>query len=79
MRSQGEVDRLWTKLGDGGKEGPCGWLKDKFGVSWQIVPTLLEQLINDPDPGKVQRVMTAMFGMSRIDTAELQRAADAQV
>jgi predicted 3-demethylubiquinone-9 3-methyltransferase (glyoxalase superfamily) len=48
-------------------------------VSWQIVPTLLEQLINDPDPGKVQRVMTAMFGMSRIDTAELQRAADAQV
>jgi predicted 3-demethylubiquinone-9 3-methyltransferase (glyoxalase superfamily) len=77
--SQREVDRLWTKLGDGGKDGPCGWLKDKFGVSWQIVPTLLEQLINDPDPGKVQRVMTAMFGMSRIDTAELQRAADAQV
>jgi predicted 3-demethylubiquinone-9 3-methyltransferase (glyoxalase superfamily) len=75
--SQDEVDEFWTRLSDGGEEGPCGWLKDRYGVSWQIVPTVLEQLILDPDPEKSQRVMTAMLGMGKIDVAELQRAADA--
>jgi predicted 3-demethylubiquinone-9 3-methyltransferase (glyoxalase superfamily) len=74
--SQEEVDRLWAQLSDGGQEGPCGWLKDRFGVSWQIVPVLLDQLIRDPDTEKAQRVMTAMLGMGKIDCAALQRAAD---
>jgi predicted 3-demethylubiquinone-9 3-methyltransferase (glyoxalase superfamily) len=74
--SQEEVDELWAKLSDGGAEGPCGWLKDRFGVSWQIVPRLLDELIRDPDVEKGQRVMKAMLGMGKIDTAELQRAAD---
>ena len=73
--SQEEVDELWTKLSDGGAEGPCGWLKDKFGVSWQIVPTVLDELIRDPDPEKSQRVMKAMLGMGKLDIAELERAA----
>ena len=75
--SQAEIDDFWAKLSDGGSEGPCGWLKDKFGVSWQIVPVMLDQLISDPDKEKAQRVMKAMLGMKKIDCAELQRAADA--
>jgi predicted 3-demethylubiquinone-9 3-methyltransferase (glyoxalase superfamily) len=55
--SQEEVDTLWEKLSEGGEEGPCGWLKDKFGLSWQIIPTALGQMLNDPDPEKAQRVM----------------------
>ncbi len=74
--SQEEVDEFWTKLSDGGEEGPCGWLKDKYGVSWQIVPTVLDELISDPDPEKSQRALKAMFGMKKIDIAELQQAAD---
>ena len=74
--SQEEIDRFWAKLSDGGEEGPCGWLKDKFGVSWQIIPILLDELIRDPDVEKAQRVMKAMLGMRKIDCAELQRAAD---
>ncbi|MGH8984085.1 MAG: VOC family protein [Acidimicrobiia bacterium] len=74
--SQEEVDRFWAKLSDGGQEGPCGWLKDRFGVSWQIVPVLLDELIRDPDAQKAQRAMTAMLGMGKIDCAELRRAAD---
>jgi predicted 3-demethylubiquinone-9 3-methyltransferase (glyoxalase superfamily) len=74
--SQEEVDAFWTKLSQGGQEGPCGWLKDKYGVSWQVIPTLLDELIRDPDPEKSQRVMKAMLAMTRIDTAELQRVAD---
>ncbi len=74
--SQEEVDEFWTKLSDGGEEGPCGWLKDKYGVSWQIVPTVLEELIRDPDPEKSQRAMKAMLGMRKIDIAQLQHAAD---
>jgi len=58
---------LWAKLGEGGQEGPCGWLKDKFGVSWQIVPRTLTDLLSDPDPAKAERVMRAMFGMKKID------------
>jgi predicted 3-demethylubiquinone-9 3-methyltransferase (glyoxalase superfamily) len=75
--SQAEVDEYWAKLSEGGQEGPCGWLKDKFGLSWQIVPTLLDDLIRDPDDAKAQRVMKAMLSMGKLDAAELQRAADA--
>jgi predicted 3-demethylubiquinone-9 3-methyltransferase (glyoxalase superfamily) len=74
--SQDEIDNFWAKLSDGGEEGPCGWLKDKFGVSWQIVPTILEELIADPDVERGQRAMKAMLGMKKLDIAELQRAAD---
>jgi predicted 3-demethylubiquinone-9 3-methyltransferase (glyoxalase superfamily) len=73
--SQDEVDDFWTKLGEGGDEGPCGWLSDKFGVSWQIVPTILEDLITDPDTEKAQRAMKAMLGMKKLDVAELERSA----
>jgi predicted 3-demethylubiquinone-9 3-methyltransferase (glyoxalase superfamily) len=66
--SQEEVDRLWAKLTeDGGEEGPCGWLKDKYGVSWQIVPTKLPELLADPDPVKAQRVMEVMMGMKKLE------------
>jgi predicted 3-demethylubiquinone-9 3-methyltransferase (glyoxalase superfamily) len=75
-QSQEEVDELWEKLCDGGEPGPCGWLKDKFGVSWQIVPTALHELIGDPDPERSQRAMKAMLGMGKIDIAEVQRAAE---
>ncbi|MDQ6797912.1 MAG: VOC family protein [Actinomycetota bacterium] len=75
--SQDEIDAFWAKLTDGGEEGPCGWLKDRYGVSWQIVPTILDQLIADPDPGTSERAMKAMLGMSKLDIAELKRAGDA--
>ena len=73
-KSQAEVDNLWEKLTEGGEEGPCGWLKDLYGVSWQIVPTVLGELLGDKDPEKSQRVMQAMFQMKKLDTAGLQRA-----
>jgi predicted 3-demethylubiquinone-9 3-methyltransferase (glyoxalase superfamily) len=73
--TQEEVDYLWDKLtADGGEPGQCAWLKDKFGVSWQIVPTALPRLMSDPDPAKSQAVMQAMLKMSKIDIAGLQRA-----
>src|SRR5438093_6012963 len=72
---QEEVDAFWNKLSEGGEEGPCGWLKDKFGLSWQIVPTALPELLGDPDREKAQRVMGAMLKMKKIDIAELERAA----
>ena len=73
--TQGEVDELWSKLtADGGEEGPCGWLKDKFGLSWQIIPTTLGELLSDPDPVKAQNVMQAMFQMKKIDIAKLKQA-----
>ena len=72
--SQEEIDDYWTKLSEGGEEGPCGWLKDKFGVSWQIIPTVLDELVNNPDPAVSQPAMAAMLGMKKIDIAELQRA-----
>ena len=75
---QAEVDRLWTTLtADGGSEGQCGWLKDKFGLSWQIVPRGMEALISDPDPARSSRAMQAMMTMRKIDLAAIQRAADA--
>ena len=71
--SQDEIDEFWTKLSEGGEEGPCGWLKDKFGVSWQIVPTALGKLLSDPDKEKSGRVMEAMLRMKKLDVAELQQ------
>lgn len=76
-KDQGEVDALWNKLtADGGEEGPCGWLKDKFGVSWQIIPEALGRLMSDPNPAKAQHVVQAMLQMKKIDVAALQRAYD---
>jgi predicted 3-demethylubiquinone-9 3-methyltransferase (glyoxalase superfamily) len=73
--TQEEVDRLWTQLtADGGAASRCGWLKDKFGLSWQIIPSALMRLMGDPDPAKAQRVMQAMLGMDKIDIAALERA-----
>ena len=74
--TQEEVDRYWSVLSEGGEEGPCGWVKDKFGLSWQITPTVLMRLIGDPDTEKVQRVMAAMLKMKRIDVGEIERAAE---
>jgi predicted 3-demethylubiquinone-9 3-methyltransferase (glyoxalase superfamily) len=73
--SQEEVDRYWSTLSEGGEQGPCGWLKDRFGVSWQIVPRRLNELVADPDREKAQRVMAAMLGMGKIEIDELERAA----
>jgi predicted 3-demethylubiquinone-9 3-methyltransferase (glyoxalase superfamily) len=72
--TQEEVDELWEKLSEGGEKGPCGWLKDRYGLSWQIVPTALGELMSDPDPEKSQRVMKAMLQMSKIEIEPLRRA-----
>jgi predicted 3-demethylubiquinone-9 3-methyltransferase (glyoxalase superfamily) len=73
---QAEVDHYWEKLSsDGGEEGPCGWLKDRFGVSWQVVPTALPRLLTQPDPEKAKRVYAAMMGMKKLDIAGLEAAA----
>jgi predicted 3-demethylubiquinone-9 3-methyltransferase (glyoxalase superfamily) len=74
--SQNEVDRYWERLTDGGEEGPCGWLKDRYGLSWQIVPTLMFELLDDPDPVKAQAAMAAMLKMNKLDSAALQTAYD---
>jgi predicted 3-demethylubiquinone-9 3-methyltransferase (glyoxalase superfamily) len=74
--SQEEIDDFWTRLSAGGQEGPCGWVKDKFGVSWQIVPTLLDEVLRDSRSEEAQRAMKAMLGMGKIDLAEIQRAID---
>jgi predicted 3-demethylubiquinone-9 3-methyltransferase (glyoxalase superfamily) len=75
-KTQEEVDEYWSKLtADGGKESQCGWLKDKFGMSWQIVPDALLELLGDKDGAKVQRVMQAMMQMVKIDVGELEHAA----
>jgi predicted 3-demethylubiquinone-9 3-methyltransferase (glyoxalase superfamily) len=75
-KTQAEVDELWERLSDGGEKGPCGWLKDKFGLSWQIVPTALGEMLQDKDPARSQRVMKAMLQMSKIDIEGLRRAYD---
>jgi predicted 3-demethylubiquinone-9 3-methyltransferase (glyoxalase superfamily) len=77
-QTQDEVDDLWQKLGDGGEPGPCGWLKDRYGLSWQVVPVALGEMLSDPDPARSQRVMAAMLQMSKIDLAELRRAYEPQ-
>jgi len=74
--SQAEVDELWEKLSAGGKTSQCGWLDDKFGVSWQIIPTTLMKLMQDKDPNKANRVMQAMLQMTKIDIAGLKAAYD---
>ena len=73
---QAEVDYYWTKLTDGGEEGPCGWLKDRYGLSWQVSPEALHELLHDPDEARSQRAMSAMFEMKKIDVAALYAAAD---
>lgn len=74
--TQEEVDRFWGLLSKGGAEGPCGWLKDKYGLSWQINPTILGKMLSDPDPAKSKRVMEAMLKMKKIDIRALQQAYD---
>jgi predicted 3-demethylubiquinone-9 3-methyltransferase (glyoxalase superfamily) len=73
---QDEVDHYWDKLTEGGEEGPCGWLKDKFGLSWQVVPSGMDELFADPDQSRAERAMKAMFGMRKLDIAALRAAAD---
>ena len=72
-KTQGEVDEFWEKLSQGGEEGPCGWLKDKYGLSWQINPTILGEMLQDSNPEKSKRVMEAMLKMKTIDIHGLQR------
>jgi predicted 3-demethylubiquinone-9 3-methyltransferase (glyoxalase superfamily) len=74
--TQQEVDELWEKLSEGGSKDRCGWLKDKFGLSWQVIPTTLGRMLGDKDPVKARRVMEAMLQMSKIDIAGLKRAYD---
>jgi predicted 3-demethylubiquinone-9 3-methyltransferase (glyoxalase superfamily) len=76
--TQEEVDELWDMHSDGGQEGPCAWLKDKFGVSWQVVPTALIEMLRDEDEAKSARVMRAMMRMGKIDIGELKRAYEAE-
>ena len=73
---QGEVDYYWDKLTEGGEEGPCGWLKDRFGLSWQVTPAGMDELFSDSDPGRARRAMDAMLKMKKLDIEELRRAAD---
>jgi predicted 3-demethylubiquinone-9 3-methyltransferase (glyoxalase superfamily) len=72
--TQEEIDYFWSKLAEDGEEGPCGWLKDKFGLSWQVIPKALPQMLMDENPEKAQRVMRSMLQMRKIDLAALQRA-----
>jgi len=74
-RTQEEVDAFWGRLSEGGEEGPCGWLKDRYGLSWQIIPTVLPELLSDPDPQRSQRVMRAMLAMKKLEIDALERAA----
>lgn len=75
-KDQDEIDRYWDALVDGGQPGPCGWLKDRFGLSWQVVPDGIDDLFADPDPQRARRAMEAMFTMSKLDVAALHQAAD---
>jgi predicted 3-demethylubiquinone-9 3-methyltransferase (glyoxalase superfamily) len=72
--TQEEIDFFWSRLAEGGEEGPCGWLKDKFGLSWQVIPTALPQMLMDENSEKAQRVMRSMLQMRKIDLAALKRA-----
>ena len=74
--TQEEIDYYWARLSEGGSEGPCGWLKDRFGLSWQVVPTGMEELFADPDKTRAERAMKAMLGMGKINLAALRAAAD---
>ena len=74
-KDQEEVDYYWAKLSQGGEEGPCGWVKDRYGLSWQVVPDVLPKLLADPDPARAARVTEAMMGMTKLDVPALQAAA----
>jgi predicted 3-demethylubiquinone-9 3-methyltransferase (glyoxalase superfamily) len=74
--TQEEIDYYWERLTDGGSEGPCGWCKDRFGLSWQVMPSGMGELFADSDPARAERAMTAMFGMKKLDIAALRAAAD---
>ena len=74
---QAEIDYYWDKLSEGGEEGQCGWLKDKFGLSWQVCPEAMTAMLTDPDKGRLNRAMEVMMGMKKIDLAAMQAAADA--
>jgi predicted 3-demethylubiquinone-9 3-methyltransferase (glyoxalase superfamily) len=74
--TQEEIDAYWEQLSEGGEEGPCGWLKDRYGLSWQVVPSGMDELFADPDPERAKRAMEAMLGMRKLDIAELRSAAD---
>ncbi len=74
--TQDEVDHYWEQLSEGGEEGQCGWLKDRYGLSWQVVPAGMEEVFADPDPQRAQRAMQAMLGMRKLDVAALRSAAD---
>jgi predicted 3-demethylubiquinone-9 3-methyltransferase (glyoxalase superfamily) len=74
--TQDEVDYFWERLSEGGEEGPCGWLKDRYGLSWQVAPSALRELLDDPDPERAQRAMQAMLEMRKLDIGALRRAAD---
>ena len=76
-KNQKEVDELWNKLSEGGKKDQCGWLKDKYGVSWQIIPTVLGEMLSDPDPIKAKRVMDAMMKMNKIEIGDLKKVYEA--
>jgi predicted 3-demethylubiquinone-9 3-methyltransferase (glyoxalase superfamily) len=76
--TQEEVDKFWEKLSDSGEEGPCGWLKDRYGLSWQVNPTVVGEMLSDPDPAKAQRVMEAMLQMKKIDIRRLRQAYEKQ-
>ena len=73
---QAEVDRLWSALSEGGEEGPCGWLKDRYGLSWQVVPAEMTRMMQQGDPEQQERVMAAVLGMKKLDLATLQQAYD---
>ena len=73
---QAEVDYYWEKLSEGGEEGQCGWLRDKYGLSWQVVPPGMAEALGDPDPERAERAMKAMLGMKKLDVAALEAAAD---
>jgi predicted 3-demethylubiquinone-9 3-methyltransferase (glyoxalase superfamily) len=77
-KDQAEVDYYWEKLSDGGQEGPCGWLKDRYGLSWQVTPEGMDELFSDPDPQRADRAVQAMLGMQKLDIAALKAAADGQ-
>lgn len=76
--TQDEVDHFWERLSEGGQQSRCGWLKDRFGLSWQVVPRALGELFGDPDPAKSQRVMTAMLAMGKMDIEGLRKAAEGE-
>ncbi|HEX6229252.1 MAG TPA: VOC family protein [Solirubrobacterales bacterium] len=76
--NQAEIDHFWEKLSEGGEEGQCGWLKDRFGLSWQIVPSRMGELMSDPDPERARRTTEAMLKMKKLDIAELERAREGE-